>query len=835
MKPALTLELQAGHPKVKWNKSGMQGLDLYVDRFTALHLALAEADSATSTSLSSSFKDSLPTPVITSVASQIYNVRPSSDGSLLLADLDVSGTVLSSICDITPGEVGAITNIFVYVNGFADPSETNGTPVLVTKGTNYGSFTAPYPYSGTFSRTFYGVEVDVGTNIIRVTATEQITGVSGYAELAGVVTATPITTPVDHGLPVLYGNTRVALDFGAGVHSLADFGTNGTANFSFEILTNNHPGLAANNVTYSGTLAPVLGLTNGLMILTNAQAWVIINDTNQLDTFLHADTRGVGLSVVVGVPWLAPPNILYELQESGTNTGRFTNDFVALAAQFTSQPTNKVVDSTAVAFYRLGGLLQTNTLTETTTNSFLFSGSSGTVTLQLPGQPSWKTNLIDTLSVTFTAHSVALTNYALNTFESDTNSFAFATDEELWLTEGVGDFFGSTYSGGNCIVTAASDSGLLNLHFAQFQGPAGVLAELASQSNGTIVQGSDGQYYLANSDQQPAAILGLDGVPHGAINCNGTVLGGFVTGVAGGIKAFVWDGWYELGTHVANKYVLPAIDLGFDLYSVATGTMKLEDVAETLRARVKEKFPVAEALGSYVLGQLGNTNGDFQTFAAGFVETGAKACSADFQKQSDQVQQALVLGANLLAGLWDDLKNGCPERRAQIIGRATFEVVTIYTAFAKVGQVVRAGEVAKMTEAEMLIQMAQESSVPEVRQAAQRLLATARVRNFYPFTKSYYRKNLAILTGINPKTAHAHHMFVQKFEAKFAELGINIHDPKYLAWWEKKAHLAAVRPYQAAWEQFFRELPSIPASERLERALNLGRNLAQEYGLTIHF
>ena len=32
MKPVLTLELQAGHPNVKWAKSGMQGVDLYVDR-----------------------------------------------------------------------------------------------------------------------------------------------------------------------------------------------------------------------------------------------------------------------------------------------------------------------------------------------------------------------------------------------------------------------------------------------------------------------------------------------------------------------------------------------------------------------------------------------------------------------------------------------------------------------------------------------------------------------------------------------------------------------------------------------------------------------------------
>ena len=65
------------------------------------------------------------------------------------------------------------------------------------------------------------------------------------------------------------------------------------------------------------------------------------------------------------------------------------------------------------------------------------------------------------------------------------------------------------------------------------------------QSNGKIVQGPDGQYYLANSDQKPAAILGLDAAPTGPIGteCTGTELGGAVKGVAGGVKAFVWDGW----------------------------------------------------------------------------------------------------------------------------------------------------------------------------------------------------------------------------------------------------------------------------------------------------
>jgi len=76
----------------------------------------------------------------------------------------------------------------------------------------------------------------------------------------------------------------------------------------------------------------------------------------------------------------------------------------------------------------------------------------------------------------------------------------------------------------------------LHLYFARFQGSSAVLGWMASQSNGKIVMGPDGQYYMANANQKPLAILGLDAAPTGAIgtNCTGTALGG-------GVKVFVWD------------------------------------------------------------------------------------------------------------------------------------------------------------------------------------------------------------------------------------------------------------------------------------------------------
>ena len=41
MKPVLTLEIQAGRPNVKWVKSGMQGINLYVNHGNGVFVFLA--------------------------------------------------------------------------------------------------------------------------------------------------------------------------------------------------------------------------------------------------------------------------------------------------------------------------------------------------------------------------------------------------------------------------------------------------------------------------------------------------------------------------------------------------------------------------------------------------------------------------------------------------------------------------------------------------------------------------------------------------------------------------------------------------------------------------
>lgn len=98
------------------------------------------------------------------------------------------------------------------------------------------------------------------------------------------------------------------------------------------------------------------------------------------------------------------------------------------------------------------------------------------------------------------------------------------------------------------------------------------------------------------------------------------------------------------------------------------------------------------------------------------------------------------------------------------------------------------------------------------------------------FSKSGFRGSLIKATGLNPgKASQAHHVFPQKFESIFSGKGINIHDPKFGAWWETTSHLKNASGYNAAWESFLRTNPS-PS-----QIMNYGRQLMGQYGVPVGF
>ncbi|WP_224248597.1 TIGR02269 family lipoprotein [Hyalangium gracile] len=100
---------------------------------------------------------------------------------------------------------------------------------------------------------------------------------------------------------------------------------------------------------------------------------------------------------------------------------------------------------------------------------------------------------------------------------------------------------------------------------------------------------------------------------------------------------------------------------------------------------------------------------------------------------------------------------------------------------------------------------------------------------FRAFTESNFRENLARLTGQLPDGAHAHHVFPQKLARKFEQAGINVHDPRFGAWWERSSHLKNAAEYTKRWESFF------DRERTFEQILQHGRELGGEFGFQVHF
>jgi RHS repeat-associated protein len=105
--------------------------------------------------------------------------------------------------------------------------------------------------------------------------------------------------------------------------------------------------------------------------------------------------------------------------------------------------------------------------------------------------------------------------------------------------------------------------------------------------------------------------------------------------------------------------------------------------------------------------------------------------------------------------------------------------------------------------------------------AAPRLLA---------LTKGNFRENLARLTGGIPKGAQAHHAFPKAMAREFwNRFGINVHDPRFGAWWDGARHNAASTAYNRQWQNFLMTNPS------KEQAMAFARALAKQYGYEVGF
>jgi hypothetical protein len=80
-----------------------------------------------------------------------------------------------------------------------------------------------------------------------------------------------------------------------------------------------------------------------------------------------------------------------------------------------------------------------------------------------------------------------------------------------------------------------------------------------------------------------------------------------------------------------------------------------------------------------------------------------------------------------------------------------------------------------------------------------------------------------------PEDAHAHHVFPQALAEKFQKVGINVHDPRFGAWWDRSSHLKKAYEYTQQWEEFLSTSPTF------EQVLQFGRELAIKYGFQVNY
>jgi RHS repeat-associated protein len=102
------------------------------------------------------------------------------------------------------------------------------------------------------------------------------------------------------------------------------------------------------------------------------------------------------------------------------------------------------------------------------------------------------------------------------------------------------------------------------------------------------------------------------------------------------------------------------------------------------------------------------------------------------------------------------------------------------------------------------------------------------------FTGSNFRSNVARLLGDAPSAAaEAHHVFPQagEFARNFSRAGIDVHDPKFGAWWTRPNHQQMAKEYNDRWRQFF----GTTRNPTRDQILDFGRQLAKDYGLDTIF
>jgi RHS repeat-associated protein len=106
------------------------------------------------------------------------------------------------------------------------------------------------------------------------------------------------------------------------------------------------------------------------------------------------------------------------------------------------------------------------------------------------------------------------------------------------------------------------------------------------------------------------------------------------------------------------------------------------------------------------------------------------------------------------------------------------------------------------------------------------------------FTKDNFRENLMRLTGKSADEVadlEAHHVLPKEFIKDFQKAGLNIHDPTFGAWVDKKLHRDWSYQYNQEWRRFFNEFTEQGTEPSIEQILRLAQDLTERYRFDVQF
>ena len=672
--------------------AGFEGTDFV--RFTALDVGLGEV-SANGQIQEADPADSHPSPVISATAS-ISNVRPNADGSQIIGDLSVAGTITAAVCDLTPGAAGTIPAVYLYVNNHE--SHLAALPTAISKSTNATALRAPYPFSGAFSAVFEGVTLDTGVNLIRLAAADDVLGITGYSELTCNITAQDLLGTPDEDMD--YKHLRITVDV-PGITALSQI--TATTPVLLSIINVN----GAGNPGYAGALYRA---SSSPLVFTNPVAWVVVPNPSEFDSALNSGTQGQ-FDVIVSAPSVAPANVRARLTETGAATSRFEFDWISFGFALSGPLNPNAPDMIAAFAYRVGQAWITNTLTETGDNTLTFQDAGQNFIVQLGGAPTLDSNVVESASATVTSTALGFSNYSFATAETGTNSRVFVTNDELVFDEpAFGQNFGWAFSAGACSVSAASTGGELHIHVLSVQGPADVLALLAARPDSGIMAGPGGKFYLSGDPQKqrPGTFVMTPAGAAGDLTLED--VGGFVTGFA---RGFAKGG-----------------------VSLVTDTVQVAAVLTKTAARIAlaplvclfgDCFAQERQFLRQSLQVVGTLAGKVQEIAQGVDATVDAALSGDLAgaaEASEPMRVGMENAVEFLQEAWTEFANSSPGAKGEVFGRVTFEVVSFAVPISKPGQIIGKLEFVNRLRTSSALVAADSRLVAAAERAVEKLAAT---------------------------------------------------------------------------------------------------------------